>query len=130
MDPRYEGIDFDHYFDDWYETPFVVISYCYDKDGNRTIKKEKNFYDEDEVLQYERYSDLKDKYKENRISEKEFKEYELMVRYKFINKHFEQFKKLKPYGRYKTITKMYNSKYDFNISDNEMKIYLINNFKL
>ena len=40
--------------------------------------------------------------------------------------HFEQFKKLKPYGRYKTITKMYNSKYYFNISVNDMKIYLKN----
>ena len=53
-----------------------------------------------------------------------------MVRYKFINKHFNQFKKLNSYGRYKTITKMYNSKYDFNISDSDMKLYLRNNFKL
>ena len=126
MDPRYEGIDFEHYFDDWYETPFVVTLYNKDK----TIRKKKSFYDEEDALEYERYTDLKDKYKEKTISKEELKELETKLRYKFINKHFEQFKKLKPYGRYKTITKMYNLKYDFNISENAMKIYLRNNFKL
>ena len=38
--------------------------------------------------------------------------------------------KLKPYGRYKIITKMYNLKYHFNISDDAFKAYLRYNFNL
>ena len=126
MDPRYEGIDFEHYFDDWYETPFETI--LYDKD--RTIKKKKYFSTEEAMHQYDRYLELKDKYKEKTISEDEFKEYELYLRRRFIFRHYEQFSKLNPYGRYKTITRIYNAKYHFNVSDDTFKHYLSYNFNL
>ena len=126
MDPRYEGIDFEHYFDDWYETPFEVI--LYNKD--RTIKKIKYFSTEEAMQEYDRHLELKDKYKKNNISENEFKEYELYLRRRFIIRHYEQFSKLNPYGRYKTISRIYNAKYNFNVSENAFKLYLRYNFNL
>ena len=98
------------------------------KDG--TIKKKKYFPTEETLQQYLRYLDLKDKYKENNITEDEFKEYELYLRRRFINRHYNQFSKLNPYGRYKTISKIYNLKYNFNISVDAFKHYLRNNFNL
>ena len=82
------------------------------------------------IYKYDRYHYLKDKYKDGTISEKEFKEYELCLRRHFINKHYEQFSKLKPYGRFKTIAKLYNAKYHFNVSDDTFKHYLMDNFNL
>ena len=98
------------------------------KDG--TPKKRKSFSTEEALQQYLRYLDLKDKLKKNNISEDEFKEYELYLRRRFINKHYNQFSKLNPYGRYKTISRIYNLKYNFNISDNAFKLYLRYNFNL
>ena len=100
----------------------------YHKDG--TLKKRKSFSTEAALQQYKRYLDLKDKYKEKTISEEEFKEYELYLRRRFINRHYNQFSKLNPYGRYKTISKIYNLKYNFNVSDNAFKLYLRYNFNL
>ena len=97
---------------------------------DRTIKKKKSFLTEESLQEYCRYSDLKDKYKEKTISEEEFKEYELYLRRRFINKHYDQFSKLNPYGRYKIITKMYNFKYHFNVSDDVFRAYLRYNFSL
>ena len=100
----------------------------YHKDG--TLKKKKSFPTEETLQEYLRYLDLKDKYKENNITEDEFKEYELYLRRRFINKHYNQFSKLKPYGRYKTISKIYNLKYNFNISVDAFRVYLRDNFYL
>ena len=100
----------------------------YHKDG--TLKKRKSFSTEEALQQYKRYLDLKDKYKEKTISEEEFKEYELYLRRRFINRHYNQFSKLNPYGRYKTISKIYNLKYNFNISVDTFKHYLRDNFNL
>ena len=100
----------------------------YHKDG--TIKKRKSFSTEEALQQYKRYLDLKVKYKEKTISEEEFKEYELYLRHRFISRHYNQFSKLKPYGRYKTISRIYNLKYNFNVSDNAFKLYLSYNFNL
>ena len=100
----------------------------YHKDG--TLKKKKSFPTEETLQQYLRYLYLKDEYKKNNITEDEFKEYELYLRRRFINRHYDQFSKLKPYGRYKTISKIYNLKYNFNISDNAFKLYLRDNFYL
>ena len=98
------------------------------KDG--TLKKRKSFLTEEALQQYLRYLDLKDEYKKNNISEDEFKEYELYLRRRFINRHYEQFSKLKPYGRYKTISRIYNLKYNFNISVDAFRVYLRDNFNL
>ena len=98
------------------------------KDG--TLKKRKIFSTVEALQQYERYLNLKDEYKKNNITEDEFKEYELYLRRRFINNHYNQFSKLKPYGRYKTISKIYNLKYNFNISDDVFKHYLSYNFNL
>ena len=125
MDPRYANIDFEHYNDDDDE-PYCEI--FFNKD--RTIKKKKYFPTEEALQQYDRYLYLKDKYKEKTISEEEFKEYELYLRRRFINKHYNQFSKLNPYGRYKIITKIYNLKYNFNISVDTFKHYLRDNFNL
>ena len=100
----------------------------FNKDG--TIKKKKSFLTEETLQEYKRYLDLKDKYKENNISEEEFKEYELYLRRRFIIRHYDQFSKLKPYGRYKTISRIYKLKYNFNVSDNAFKLYLRYNFNL
>ena len=100
----------------------------YHKDG--TLKKRKIFPTEETLQEYLRYRDLKNKYKEKTISEDEFKEYELYLRRRFINRHYNQFSKLNPYGRYKIITKIYNLKYNFNISDDTFKHYLSYNFNL
>ena len=104
---------------------YIVL---FHKDG--TLKKRKSFPTEEALQDYERYLDLKDKYKKNNISEDEFKEYELYLRRRFINKHYNQFSKLNPYGRYKTISKIYNLKYNFNISVDTFKHYLSYNFNL
>ena len=125
MDPRYANIDFEHYNDD-YDVPYCEI--FFNKD--RTIKKKKYFSTEEALQQYDRYLYLKDKYKENNITEDEFKEYELYLRRRFINKHYNQFSKLNPYGRYKTISKIYNLKYNFNISVDAFRVYLRYNFNL
>ena len=125
MDPRYANIDFEHYNDDDDE-PYCEI--FFNKD--RTIKKKKYFPTEEALQQYDRYLYLKDKYKEKTISEEEFKEYELYLRRRFINKHYNQFSKLNPYGRYKIITKIYNLKYNFNVSVDTFKHYLRDNFNL
>ena len=125
MDPRYANIDFEHYNDD------DDVPYCktfFNKD--RTIKKKKYFPTEEALQQYDRYLYLKDKYKEKTISEEEFKEYELYLRRRFINRHYNQFSKLNPYGRYKTISKIYNLKYNFNISVDAFRVYLRDNFNL
>lgn len=124
MDPRYADIDFEHYNDD--DEPYCTI--LFNKD--RTIKKKKYFPTEEALQEYDRYLYLKDKYKENNITDDEFKEYELYLRRRFINKHYDQFSKLNPYGRYKIITRMYNLKYHFNVSDNAFKLYLRYNFSL
>ena len=124
MDPRYANIDFEHYNDD--DEPYCTI--FFNKD--RTIKKKKYFPTEEAMLEYDRYRDLKDKFKKNNISEDEFKEYELYLRRRFINKHYEQFSKLNPYGRYKTISRIYNLKYNFNVSVDTFKHYLSYNFNL
>ena len=100
----------------------------YHKDG--TLKKKKSFPTEETLQKYLRYLYLKDEYKKNNISEDEFKEYELYLRRRFIIRHYDQFSKLKPYGRYKTISKIYNLKYNFNISVDTFKHYLIDNFNL
>ena len=100
----------------------------YHKDG--TLKKRKIFPPEETLQEYLRYRDLKNKYKEKTISEDEFKEYELYLRRRFINRHYNQFSKLNPYGRYKTISRLYNLKYNFNISDDTFKHYLSYNFNL
>ena len=100
----------------------------YHKDG--TLKKKKSFPTEETLQQYLRYLYLKDEYKKNNITEDEFKEYELYLRRRFINRHYDQFSKLKPYGRYKTISKIYNLKYNFNISVDTFKLYLRYNFNL
>ena len=125
MDPRYANIDFEQYNDDDDE-PYCEI--FFNKD--RTIKKKKYFPTEEALQQYDRYLYLKDKYKEKTISEEEFKEYELYLRRRFINRHYNQFSKLNPYGRYKIITKIYNLKYNFNISEDTFRIYLRYNFNL
>ena len=125
MDPRYANIDFEHYNDDDDE-PYCTI--LFHKDG--TIKKKKYFPTEEALQEYDRYLYLKDKYKEKTISEEEFKEYELYLRRRFIFKHYDQFSKLNPYGRYKIITRMYNLKYNFNVSDDTFKHYLSYNFNL
>ena len=114
------------YDDDDDDEPYCII--FFNKD--RTIKKKKYFPTEEALQEYDRYLYLKDKYKENDITDDEFKEYELYLRRRFINKHYNQFSKLNPYGRYKIITKMYNLKYHFNISDNAFKLYLRYNFNL
>lgn len=120
--PRIVRMSYKNDDDDFYHVSF------FNKDG--IMKKNKSFPTVDALQQYERYLDLKDKYKENNISEEEFKEYELYLRHHFITKHYDQFSKLKPYGRHKIITKMYNSKYHFNIPDNTFKPYLRDNFNL
>ena len=102
MDPRYANIDFEHYNDDDDE-PYCTI--LFNKD--RTIKKKKYF-----------------------PTEEALKEYELYLRRRFINRHYNQFSKLNPYGRYKIITKIYNLKYNFNISVDTFKHYLSYNFNL
>ena len=104
---------------------YIVL---FHKDG--TLKKRKSFPTEEALQDYKRYLDLKVKYKKNNISEDEFKEYELYLRRRFINNHYNQFNKLNPYGRYKIISRIYNLKYNFNISDNAFKLYLRNNFNL
>ena len=124
----------------YYDKPIIrYITYMKDDDDNYyidlfhkdgTLKKRKSFSTEEALQQYERYLDLKDEYKKNNISEDEFKEYELYLRRRFINKHYNQFSKLKPYGRYKTISRIYNLKYNFNISDDTFKHYLSYNFNL
>ena len=124
MDPRYADIDFEHYNDD--DEPYCII--LFNKD--RTIKKKKYFPTEETLQEYSRYRDVKDKYKEKTISEEEFKEYELYLRRRFINRHYDQFSKLNPYGRYKIISRMYNFKYHFNISDDAFRAYLRYNFNL
>lgn len=98
------------------------------KDG--TIKKRKSFPTVELLQEYQRYLDLKDEYKKNNISEEEFKEYELYLRRRFIIKHYDQFSKLKPYGRYKIISRIYKLKYNFNVSDDTFKHYLSYNFNL
>ena len=100
----------------------------YNKDG--TPKKRKSFPTEETLQEYLRYLDLKDEYKKNNITEDKFKEYELYLRRRFINKHYNQFSKLKPYGRYKTISRIYNLKYNFNISVDAFRAYLRYNFNL
>ena len=125
MDPRYANIDFEHYNDDDDE-PYCTI--LFNKD--RSIKKKKYFPTEEAMLEYDRYLYLKDKYKKNNISEDEFKEYELYLRRRFINRHYEQFSKLNPYGRYKIISRIYNLKYNFNISVDAFRVYLRDNFNL
>ena len=125
MDPRYANIDFEHYNDDD-DVPYCIT--FFNKD--RTIKKKKYFPTEEALQQYYRYLYLKDKYKEKTISEEEFKEYELYLRRRFINRHYNQFSKLKLYGRYKTISKIYNLKYNFNISVDAFRVYLRDNFNL
>ena len=125
MDPRYANIDFEHYNDDDDE-PYCTI--FFNKD--RTIKKIKYFPTEEALHEYDRYHDLKVKYKENNITEDEFKEYELYLRRRFINRHYNQFSKLNPYGRYKTISKIYNLKYNFNVSVDAFRVYLRDNFNL
>ena len=125
MDPRYANIDFEHYNDD-YDVPYCTI--YYNKD--RTIKKKKYFSTEEAMQEYDRYLELKDKYKENNISEDEFKEYELYLRRRFIIRHYDQFSKLNPYGRYKIISRIYNAKYNFNISVDAFRVYLQYNFNL
>ena len=117
-----DNIIYDDDDDDYYHIIF------FNKD--RTIKKIKNFLTEEALQEYDRYLYLKDKYKENDITNDEFKEYELYLRRRFINKHYNQFTKLNPYGRYKIITKMYNLKYNFNISGDTFKHYLRYNFNL
>ena len=108
--------------DDCYHVDF------FNNDG--TIKKKRSFTTEKALEDYVRYLYLKDKYKDGTISEKEFKEYELCLRRHFINKHYDQFIKLKPYGRFKIILKLYNAKYHFNISDDTFKHYLRDNFNI
>ena len=108
--------------DDYYHITF------FNDDG--TPKKKMSFPTVKALEDYVRYRHLKDKYKDKSISEEEFKEYELCLRRHFITKHYEQFSKLKPYGRFKTITKLYNVKYHFNISDNAFKFYLRDKFNL
>lgn len=125
MDPRYADIDFEHYYDDDDE-PYCTI--LFNKD--RSIKKKKYFPTEEALQEYDRYLYLKDKYKENNITDDEFKEYELYLRRRFINRHYEQFSKLNPYGRYKIISRLYNFKYHFNIPDDTIKAYLRYNFSL
>ena len=98
------------------------------KDG--TLKKKKSFPTEEILQQYLRYLYLKDEYKKNNITDDEFKEYELYLRRRFINRHYNQFSKLNPYGRYKIITEIYNLKYNFNISEDTFKHYLRYNFNL
>ena len=100
----------------------------FNKDG--TLKKRKSFSTEKALQNYERYLDLKDEYKKNNITEDEFKEYELYLRNRFIINHYNQFSKLNPYGRYKTISKIYNLKYNFNVSVDTFKHYLRDNFNL
>lgn len=108
--------------DDYYHVDF------FNDDGS--IKKKKSFLTVDALQEFDRYHYLKDKYKDKSISEKEFKEYELCLRRQFIDKHYNQFIKLKPYGRFKTISKMYNAKYHFNISVDAFRVYLRDNFNL
>ena len=120
--PMVSYISYKNDDDDYYHVDF------FNNDG--IIKKKRSFPTEKALEDYVRYLYLKDKYKDKTISEKEFKEYELCLRRRFINKHYDQFIKLKPYGRYKIITKMYNLKYHFNISDNAFKLYLRDNFNL
>ena len=125
---------------EYYDKPIIVrLSYTNDDDDyyhidlfhdDGTPKKRKSFLTVEALQEYERYLDLKDEYKKNNITEDEFKEYELYLRRRFIIKHYDQFSKLKPYGRYKTITKLYNLKYHFNISDDVFKHYLNYNFNL
>ena len=120
--PRIVNMTYMNDDDDYYH--FALFH----KDG--TIKKEKSFSTEKALQEYKRYLDLKHKYKENSISEDEFKEYELYLRRRFIIKHYDQFSKLKPYGRYKTILRIYKLKYNFNVSDDTFKHYLNYNFNL
>ena len=124
----------------YYDKPIIrYLTYMKDDDDNYYIdlfhkdgtpKKRKIFSTEEALQEYLRYLDLKDKFKKNNISEDEFKEYELYLRRRFINRHYNQFSKLNPYGRYKTISRIYNLKYNFNISDNTFKLYLRYNFNL
>ena len=125
MDPRYDNIDFEHYNDDD-DDPYCII--LFNKD--RTIKKKKYFPTEEALQEYDRYLYLKDKYKENNITDYEFKEYELYLRRRFINKHYDQFSKLNPYGRYKIISRIYNLKYHFNISVDAFRVYLRDKYNL
>ena len=120
--PKVSYISYKNDDDDYYHVDF------FNDDG--TIKKKRSFPTEKALEDYVRYLYLKDKYKDNTISEKEFKEYELCLRRHFINKHYEQFIKLKPYGRFKIILKLYNAKYHFNISDDTFKHYLRDNFNI
>lgn len=120
--PRIVNMTYMNDDDDYYH--FALFH----KDG--TIKKKKSFSTEEALQEYKRYLDLKDKYKKNNISEEEFKEYELYLRRRFIIKHYDQFSKLKPYGRYKIISRIYKLKYNFNVSDDTFKHYLSYNFNL
>ena len=124
----------------YYDKPIIrYLTYMKDDDDNYYIdlfhkdgtpKKRKIFSTEEALQEYLRYLDLKDKFKKNNISEDEFKEYELYLRRRFINRHYNQFSKLNPYGRYKTISRIYNLKYNFNVSDDTFKHYLSYNFNL
>ena len=124
----------------YYDKPIIrYLTYMKDDDDNYYIdlfhkdgtpKKRKIFSTEEALQEYLRYLDLKDKFKKNNISEDEFKEYELYLRRRFINRHYNQFSKLNPYGRYKTISRIYNLKYNFNVSDDTFKHYLRDNFNL
>ena len=124
----------------YYDKPIIrYVTYMKDDDDNYYIdlfhkdgtpKKRKIFSTEEALQEYLRYLYLKDKFKKNNISEEEFKEYELYLRCRFINRHYNQFSKLKPYGRYKTISKIYNLKYNFNVSVDTFKHYLRDNFNL
>lgn len=120
--PKVTYITYQNDDDDYYHITF------FNDDG--TPKKKRSFPTVKALEDYVRYCHLKDKYKDKSISEKEFKEYELCLRCKFINKHYDQFTKLKPYGRFKLVSKMYNAKYHFNISDDTFRIYLRDNFNL
>ena len=125
---------------EYYDKPIIrYLSYTNDDDDYYHIdlfnkygklKKRKSFSTVEALQEYERYLDLKDKYKKNNITEDEFKEYELYLRRRFIIKHYDQFSKLKPYGRYKTISRIYKLKYNFNVSDDTFKHYLMDNFNL
>ena len=124
----------------YYDKPIIrYITYVNDDDDyyhinlfhkDGTLKKKKSFPTEETLQKYLRYLYLKDEYKKNNITEDEFKEYELYLRRRFINRHYNQFSKLNPYGRYKTISKIYNLKYNFNVSVDAFRVYLRDNFNL
>ena len=124
----------------YYDKPIIVrMSYTNDDDDyyhiasfheDGTQKKRKSFLTVEALQEYERYLDLKVKYKEKTITKDEFKEYELYLRRRFIIRHYEQFSKLNPYGRYKTISRIYNAKYHFNVSVDAFRVYLRDNFNL